>query len=74
MKVLWYIFSFSSILCILLNNPKSKQTSQFNINIRIFQSKKKEISISILEIVTWLTVCVFLFVTILLTIYYFDIN
>lgn len=72
MKVLWYIFSFNSILCILLNNPKSKQTNEFNITINILYGKKIQIFTSILEIITWITICLFLFFTTLFTIYYFD--
>lgn len=72
MKVLWYILSLSAIICILVNNSKSKYSNIFNTNIYIFRDEDS--ALSILDILTWSTVSMFLFLTIIVSTYYFDKN
>ena len=68
MKFLWYIISFILITLILINNPKAEGLGSLGGQGQLFTTKNK--SINILEILTGVSITIFLGFTIVLAAYY----
>nr|YP_010988289.1 preprotein translocase subunit G [Rhodochorton tenue]WOK79485.1 preprotein translocase subunit G [Rhodochorton tenue] len=68
MKFLWYIISFILIILILINNPKSEGLSTLGGQGQLFNVNSK--TVNILEILTAVSITLFLCFTIVLAAYY----
>lgn len=68
MKFLWYIISIILMLLILVNNPKSEGLGSLSGQGQLFNRSSK--SINILEILTGVSITLFLGFTIVLSAYY----
>lgn len=65
MKIFWYICSISTVLLILINNPKATSFGNIGDQSQLFSyTKSTQINIQLMTIVFSLT---FLFLTIVLT-------
>nr|YP_009294209.1 preprotein translocase subunit G [Palmaria palmata]AOM67649.1 preprotein translocase subunit G [Palmaria palmata] len=68
MKVLWYSISLFLIILVLINNPKSEGVKGLNIQNKLFTANRK--TTNTVEILTGLSVTIFLGLTVILSAYY----
>jgi protein translocase SecG subunit len=68
MKFLWYIISFILIILILINNPKSEGLSGLSGQNQLFNANSQ--TTDIIEILTAVSIILFLCFTIILAAYY----
>nr|YP_009739116.1 putative protein-export membrane protein secG [Palmaria decipiens]QIC19555.1 putative protein-export membrane protein secG [Palmaria decipiens]BBI37256.1 Probable protein-export membrane protein secG [Palmaria palmata] len=68
MKFLWYSISLFLIILVLINNPKSEGVKGLNVQNKLFTANRK--TTNTVEILTGLSVTIFLCLTVILSAYY----
>lgn len=68
MKFLWYLISLVLIILILINNPKAEGMRPLNSQNQMFTTNRT--ATNFLEIITWISILIFLCFTVILTAYY----
>lgn len=68
MKFLWYLISLVLIILILINNPKAEGLGNLSSQNQLFTTNRT--ATSFLEVMTWISIVIFLCFTVILTAYY----